>query len=382
MAKKIGVIPVRIGSKSIPKKNIKLWNNYPLFYWCCKAMEDSKEIDEFHLASDSDEIDLLFNEFNFLKGKLYSRDKINSQDDSSTEDFLIEFLQNNEFDLDDTIVLSQATSPYTDSNDIDSSIQIFNNSKYNSVLSVVEFNRYFWNSNGDSLNYNFKNRKRRQDSDVTYLENGAIYISKCLNILKNKCRLTEPVGYYLMDNYDFMELDELDDWNLSEYLYNINKDKKKNYRIKLFVSDIDGTLTDGGMYYNSSGEFLKKFNTRDGMGFELLRNKGIKTALITSENHLINIKRSEKLKIDFLIQGKKNKGKLSALIELIKKLNITLDEVAYIGDDINCREVLESVSYASCPYDADDNIKNIQGIYVSSKKGGDGCVRDFCNKFL
>ena len=152
--------------------------------------------------------------------------------------------------------------------------------------------------------------------------------------------------------------------------------------IKLFITDIDGTLTDGGMYYSENGDELKKFNTRDGMGLQLLREAGIKTAIITSEDRQLNQRRAEKLKVDFIRQGKVNGGKVAVAQEIAKELGITIQEVAYIGDDLNCIDLLSLVGLAACPADACDNVKSIPGIKVMSKKGGEGCVREFCECIL
>ena len=159
----------------------------------------------------------------------------------------------------------------------------------------------------------------------------------------------------------------------------LSQDKKK---IKLFLSDVDGVLTDAGMYYSENGDELKKFNTHDGKGFELLRNANIKTGIITSENTKIVERRAKKLKVDFLYQGKEHGGKLEAAKVICKDLGITLDEVAYIGDDVNCLELLSNVGFAACPNNAVDIIKAIPNILVLSAKGGEGAVREFVNKIL
>lgn len=93
------------------------------------------------------------------------------------------------------------------------------------------------------------------------------------------------------------------------------------------------------------------------MGFQLLREAGIKTGIITSENTKLVEKRAEKLKVDYLIQGKRDGGKLVATYEICNQLGITLNEVAYIGDDVNCRELLENVGWAACPADACEIVK-------------------------
>ncbi len=155
-----------------------------------------------------------------------------------------------------------------------------------------------------------------------------------------------------------------------------------NEPIKIFLSDVDGVLTDGGMYYSENGDELKKFNTRDGMGFELLRKAGIKTGLITSENTLLIQRRAAKLKIDYLYQGIREGGKLSAVLEICKKENLSLKNVAYIGDDINCIDLLKAVGIAACPLDAMKAVKNIENIFILQLKGGEGVVREFAELIL
>jgi 2-dehydro-3-deoxyphosphooctonate aldolase (KDO 8-P synthase) len=152
--------------------------------------------------------------------------------------------------------------------------------------------------------------------------------------------------------------------------------------IKLLLTDVDGVLTDAGMYYSEAGDELKKFNTHDGMGLQLIRQKGIKTGIITSEFTDLVERRFLKLKLDYLYQGKREGGKLASVKEICEKEGITLAEVAYIGDDVNCFELLSAVGLAACPSDALDEIKNIPGIIQMKKKGGEGCVREFTDMIL
>ena len=145
--------------------------------------------------------------------------------------------------------------------------------------------------------------------------------------------------------------------------------------IKLFATDVDGTMTDGCMWYADNGLELKKFNFRDGHGFQLLREAGIKTAIITSENTPIVKKRADKLKVDFLSMG--NHDKLLYVKGICTELNIELSEVAYIGDDVNDAELLANVGYAACPNNAHPDIKKIKDIKILSQNGGNGAVREF-----
>jgi YrbI family 3-deoxy-D-manno-octulosonate 8-phosphate phosphatase len=154
------------------------------------------------------------------------------------------------------------------------------------------------------------------------------------------------------------------------------------HKIKVFLTDVDGVMTDAGMYYSTSGEELKKFNTHDGMGMVMLRESGIKTGILTTENTSIVTRRAEKLKVDYLYQGVGFGGKLAAAKDICAKEGITLQEVAYIGDDINCLELLKEVGLAACPANATKRIRAIPGIIQLSKSGGDGAIREFIDNYI
>jgi len=380
----IAFIPARCGSKSIPFKNIKEFCGKPLVYWNLKALEKSANIDKIYVATDCKEIRDIVNNFRFSKVKVYNRDKENAIDTASTESVMLEFISKNKFNDNDLFFLVQATSPLTQTQDFDMALEKLQNEKANSLLTCVRTKRFFWNENGIPINYDYKNRPRRQDFDGMLMENGAFYINSIQNILKDKNRLSGKIAIYEMPEYTAIEIDEEDDWIIAEKLMQkyILQPKKSSKKIKLFLSDVDGTLTDAGMYYGQNGEEFKKFNTHDGKGFELLRKAGIKTGIITSENTKIVENRAKKMKIDYLYQGLEHKGKLEVAKEICKKENITLDEVAYIGDDVNCKELLENVGFKACPSNALDEIKQIQNIIKLSKKGGDGAAREFINKIL
>jgi len=136
-------------------------------------------------------------------------------------------------------------------------------------------------------------------------------------------------------------------------------------------------LTDAGMYYGDYGNEFKKFNTRDGKGFEILRKAGIKTGIVTSENTRIVSNRAEKLKVDYLYQGVEHQEKLEVVKEICLMEGVELNNVAYIGDDLNCKDLLMSVGLSACPSDAVQEVRLIPGIKVLTKSGGFGAVREF-----
>lgn len=147
-------------------------------------------------------------------------------------------------------------------------------------------------------------------------------------------------------------------------------------KIKLVITDVDGVLTDGGMYYTENGEFMKKFNTRDSMGMELLLEKGVKTVLLTRENSKIVKKRADKIRIVDLYSGILDKK--SILGEIAKKYAVINDEIAYIGDDVNDIEIMEIVGFAATPSDGASKVKEISD-YVCKVKGGEGAFRELAD---
>ncbi len=149
--------------------------------------------------------------------------------------------------------------------------------------------------------------------------------------------------------------------------------------IKLVITDVDGVLTDGGMYYSKEGEIIKKFNTRDGMGIELLHNASIKTVFVTGENSKITKLRAKKVSADECHINIKQKEKI--FVRICKKFNVKPKNVAYIGDDINDLKIMGLVGLTACPSDAEEKIKLIAD-FKCEKGGGKGAFREFANMIL
>ncbi len=149
--------------------------------------------------------------------------------------------------------------------------------------------------------------------------------------------------------------------------------------IRLFATDVDGVLTDAGMYYSESGDEWKKFNTRDGMGIKLLQKAGLTTAIITQESTKIVMRRAQKLTIPEVHQGAYDK--LAVLRDLIARHGLTMEQVAYIGDDVNDLQALGAVGFSASPADGMPPVlKTVR--YVCKKNGGEGAVREVADLIL
>lgn len=155
--------------------------------------------------------------------------------------------------------------------------------------------------------------------------------------------------------------------------------RERAAKIKWFFCDIDGTLTDGCVYYSPEGELLKKFSLRDGTGFFLLKQAGIKTGFITTECSPIVEQRAKKLKIDKYIYG--THQKVEAIQKFILEEGMTLDEIAFIGDELNDVKLLKACGLAFAVGDADYRAKDAASI-VCDHFGGNGAFREAVEKLL
>ncbi|HBA69654.1 MAG TPA: acylneuraminate cytidylyltransferase [Lachnospiraceae bacterium] len=372
----VAFIPVRGGSKSIPLKNIREMAGKPLVYWAAKAASECRDIDTVYLATDSQEIAAIVRSFKMDKVRVIGRSADNASDFASTESAMMEFAEEHEFD---NFVLIQATSPLLTAQDLAGGFSEFYKRDTDSVLSVVRQKRFQWKVDAEGfaspVNYDVFNRPRRQEFDGFLVENGAFYITSRRLFMKSRNRVSGNIRVYEMHESAYFEVDEQNDWLIIEEQLK-NRIKKIDFDaldIKMFLTDCDGCLTDGGMYYSEEGDELKKFNTLDGMGFRLLKGKGILTGIITGEKRMLNRRRSEKLELDIFEEGICDK--LELVKQLCRKHNITLQNVAYIGDDINDIDLIKAVGFGCSVCNGIEDVKRAAR-YVTHKKGGYGAVRE------
>jgi len=208
-----GIVLIRSGSKSIKDKNVRIINGKPLVYWILNALQDSI-VSKIILSTDSEKYIEIIKSFEMNKVEIFKRSKINSKDESSSEDGIIELI--NELKINDDIIFCQATSPLTNSLDVNHAIELYKD--FDSILSVVRQKRFIWKENGTPVNYDYNLRPRRQDFKGYLVENGAIYISNSNDILDSKSRISGHIGLYVMDETSYFEIDEPEDFKIIESL--------------------------------------------------------------------------------------------------------------------------------------------------------------------
>lgn len=217
----IAFIPVRGGSKSIPLKNIKILNGKPLVYWTAKAANDADCIDKVIIATDSEEIKNVVRGFDLSKVEIYDRKPENATDTASTESVMLEFISQSDLKPEDNFFLIQATSPLLKSEHIENMYKKFLASGADSIFSGVVEKQFHWLIDENEVrpvNYDYRNRPRRQEFEGLVAENGACYINSVGNILCDKCRLSGRITFFELPSYTAYEIDEEEDWVIIEAL--------------------------------------------------------------------------------------------------------------------------------------------------------------------
>jgi CMP-N-acetylneuraminic acid synthetase len=219
------LLPLRGGSKSIPKKNIRSIAGKPLAAWTLSAAMSAKLIHEVHISTEAKEIAAVARKLE-PSVNIRPRPAELATDEASTESVMLHFMSEVEFDV---LVTVQATSPLLTSQDLDRAITQFHAQGSDSMLSATRTKRFFWNDDGTPINYDPLSRQRRQDFRGTLMENGAFYITKREILQRYRCRLGGKIGIYEMDESSAVELDEPADWERVERLL-LARDPQVNFR--------------------------------------------------------------------------------------------------------------------------------------------------------
>jgi YrbI family 3-deoxy-D-manno-octulosonate 8-phosphate phosphatase len=342
------------------------------------AALSSSRIDEVVLATDDDDAAQIGRN---LGATVFARSAESASDEAPTEAVLMEVAQ---AIVADVYVLLQPTSPLTSACDVDAALAVLDEG-HDSVLSVVPQTRFTW-AQGPSgwtpTNYSVAARPRRQETEPFLVENGAIYAFRASVLTDGRSRLGGKIGIFKMSEDTYYELDEPADWIVVDALLGVRRDlhyDRRLQRIKLVITDVDGVLTDNGMYWSSDGAELKRFSARDGKGFEILHRAGIVTALLTSESADLVSKRGQKLGCRETILGSRDKVKDADSIR--RRLGVDWDEIAYIGDDLHDCDLMRRVGFSATPMDGIAEAQR-SATKVLRTKGGHGAFRELADLIL
>lgn len=376
----ISVIPARGGSKSIPCKNITDFCGKPLIAWTIEQAKGCKQINDVYVSTDDREIG---NVSDRCGAKIIWRPPELATDMAPSEGALLhaisEIEKKNKVDI---VVFLQATSPLREYNDIDNALQKFVSEGADSLFSAAALDDFcVWGDVGGefkSITFDYRNRGRRQDRKPFYLENGSIYIFKPEIIRKHDNRLGGKISVYPMQMWKSYEIDTMEDMELCTY-YMREKiagnipDKLKLNNVRLVVYDFDGVMTNNTVLVREDGLESVTVSRADGFATGMIKRKGIQQVIMTMEKNKVVEARARKLDLP-VIKGVDDKK--TTLLAYCKDHKISLENIAYIGNDINDLDVMKIVGYPVCPSDAYEEIRRISRI-VLNVPGGSGVIRDF-----
>lgn len=376
----IAVIPARGGSKGIEKKNIRSFAGKPLIAHTIEQAMASRSVQRIFVSTDDDEIASISKK---CGAEIVWRPSGISNDTASSESALLhavnELEDREQFSADHVIFL-QCTSPLRKPGDIDAAVQKFVEEKADSLLSVSKSHQFFWEEWGGSarpVNYDYKNRPRRQDFGEQYVENGSIYICKYRILKEHKNRLGDKIAMYEMEKWQAFEIDDAEDFKLCEWLFQQHFKKKELFRVdekslELIIYDFDGVMTDNRVEVDENGVETVRVNRSDGLAISVLKKKDIPQVIISTEKNPVVQKRAEKLGIpvSHSVDDKKD-----FVASYLKEKNIDSRNVVYVGNDINDLEAMKIVGLPIAPADAHRAVKRIAK-YTTRARGGEGVVRE------
>ena len=217
------LVPMRSGSKRIPDKNVRILDGKPLFYWSLSAAVSSDVFKQIYISTDSTYYRHLVSQF-FPQVKFFERSQSSCLDTAATEELLLEFLEQVDFQ---NLVTIQVTSPMTTDESFINACNHYLKSNADSLYTGVHLKRFIWDEHGP-LNYDPLKRPRSQDFKGFVMENGAFYITRREILEKRRSRLGGKIEAYLMNESSFLEIDTEDDWILLEAIFKTREKKRKS----------------------------------------------------------------------------------------------------------------------------------------------------------
>lgn len=378
------IIPVRGGSKGIPRKNLYPLGGRPLLAYTVEAAVSATRINRVIVSTDDDEISTIAGDYG---AEVITRPVELAGDEATSESALLHVLDRlrvGEGYEPDLVVFLQATSPIRGREDIDGAVDLLISQDADSLFSGCRVHGFVWRRHhGDlrSVSYDFLRRKRRQEMGEDYLENGSIYVFKPWVLRETGNRLGGKIVVYEMDPLHSFQVDEPADIELMERILRLESPSSgipKLEDVRLLVLDFDGVLTDDSVIVKHDGTEAVLCHRGDGLGIERFRKGGGEVVVLSKETSPVVAARCQKLGIE-CIQGCDDK--LPALKSLVAARGLERREIAYVGNDVNDIECVDWAGVGIAVANACDNLKRVAS-WVTHRTGGRGAVREVCDAII
>jgi YrbI family 3-deoxy-D-manno-octulosonate 8-phosphate phosphatase len=380
------VIPARGGSKGIPGKNLKRIAGQPLIAHTIHAARQARLVQRVVVTTDDPAIAAVAREHG---AEVVMRPAELSTDTASSEVALLHALEQLEQEhgyKPQLLVFLQCTSPLTEPEDIDGTVQLLLDQAADSAFSAARFHYFLWSTarsareGADGINHDKRVRLRRQDREPEFLETGAVYVMRVAGFRSARHRFFGKTVLYETPAERVCEIDEPIDLQLAELRLRARAHSLSPLPAKLgaLVMDFDGVLTDNLVSVDQDGRESVTCSRADGMGLELLRKAGVPLLVLSKEQNPVVAARCRKLRVR-CEQG--IEAKLPALLAYCTELGITPEQVVYVGNDINDLECMNAVGCAVAVADAHPEALRAAQLVLSAD-GGKGAVRELCDLIL
>lgn len=382
----LAVIPARGGSKGIPRKNILPLLGVPLVAHNIQAALRARLVDRVVVSTDDPEIGAISRQYG---GEVVWRPADISGDSASSESALLytlEYLQETEGYQPDLLAFLQCTSPLTQAEDIDGTIQALLDDRADSALAVIPFHYFLWQNepSGDAVGINHSKTVRplRQDREPQYLETGAVYVMRVPGLLQAKHRFFGKTALYQMPAERRLEIDAPVDFTIAEAL--VGQQARRGQiealpeEIGALVLDFDGVFTDNKVIVFQDGREAVVCDRSDGWGIGRLKKSGLPMLVLSTEPNPVVTARAAKLDLPCM-QGIQDKW--SALETWLAERSIDPASVVYVGNDDNDLPCMTRVGCAVATADAYPKVMAVADI-VLEHRGGDGAIREICELIL
>ena len=374
----IAIIPARGGSKGIPQKNLFPFGGKPLICWNIEAALAANTVTQVIVSTDDAEIAEVSRQ---AGAKVVMRPDAISTDIASSEDALIHTLGQLD-QLPDLTVFLQCTSPLTESEDIDKCIQHLIRTNADSAFTATESHRFLWKNTESAvgINHDAATRKRRQDMEKEFAENGAVYVMRTEGFLQARHRFFGKTVISEMPATRTWEIDSYDDIHVAEALFAL---RKKTHvfpaHVDAVVFDFDGVMTDNAVYVTQNGQESVRCDRGDGWGINRLHKAGIKMAVMSTEENPVVQARCAKLNLECFHQL--GNSKAECFTNWCVQHNLKMNNTVYVGNDENDIECLVAAGAGVVPADAHESAKQVADLMLSAT-GGHGAVRELCDIIL
>lgn len=374
-------IPAKGSSSRVPAKNLQKVLGVPLFLWAANNLSRVLPRRDIYVDSDSQEILDLAKRHGF---STIQRPLELATNATNGHELMLWQAQNIQTD-----VLIQHLPPmiFLRAETIQKGIELIK-SGYDSAFTLIENHFYRWDEDGPC--YNLRELPNSFTLPKVGIEGMGFYIARKNVLEEERIRTCGKFAPIIIDTFEAIDIDYPEDLEMataiarglprnSEYTRGISRYMKWD-ALRLVVLDVDGVMTDGGMFYTESGDQFKKFNTKDGIAIKQMVDAGIEVRFLSSGTNVKLIgERARTLGVTTTYCGLEKKMKI--LRQWVEELQVKREEIAYIGDDINDLEAMALAGFVVCPSDATDEVR-FRADVVLETAGGGGCIREFWNCFI